>query len=241
MASASGIERNVSGLNRLEEILGDDASLLQHVCKTIPKEVLHLPGPDFNDRVVSATDRPTRVLTSLQAVYNTGRLGGHGIRLDPARGSGYRAFRRRVVRAQPGLLRSREHREAGAGGRLQRRCVDAGGARIDRAQVRAPDSVPREAQSQRVSFLSELVRPDPLCERQAGVRHGRHGRRRDHLFRVGGVEAAAPGSRRDVPARARAGHVHRALDLPSQPCVQDEGCRLPPVRRSHRARRTTSA
>jgi fructose-bisphosphate aldolase, class I len=78
VASASGIDRNVSALNRLEEILGDDASLLQHVCKTIPKEVLHLPGPDFNDRVVSATDRPTRVLTSLQAVYNTGRLAGTG-------------------------------------------------------------------------------------------------------------------------------------------------------------------
>ena len=78
MASVSGVERGVSGLARLEEILGQDASLLQHVCKTIPKESLQLPGPDFNDRVMSLTDRPTRVLTSLQAVYNTGRLAGTG-------------------------------------------------------------------------------------------------------------------------------------------------------------------
>jgi fructose-bisphosphate aldolase, class I len=76
--AVSGIERSASGLSRLEEILGDDASLLHHVCKTIPKEALHLPGPDFNDRVVAATDRPTRVLSSLQAVYNTGRLAGTG-------------------------------------------------------------------------------------------------------------------------------------------------------------------
>jgi fructose-bisphosphate aldolase, class I len=59
-------------------MLGPDAGLLQHVCKTIPKESLHLPGPDFNDRVFAATDRPTRVMTSLQAMYNTGRLGGTG-------------------------------------------------------------------------------------------------------------------------------------------------------------------
>jgi fructose-bisphosphate aldolase, class I len=78
VAPVSGIERNVSGLSRLEEILGDDAGLLQHVCKTVPKESLHLPGPDFNERVFSLTDRPTRVMTSLQAMYNTGRLGGTG-------------------------------------------------------------------------------------------------------------------------------------------------------------------
>jgi class I fructose-bisphosphate aldolase len=78
VASVSGIDRSASGIGRIEEILGEDASLLQHVCKTIPKESLHLPGPDFNDRVFAATDRPTRVLTSLQAVYNTGRLAGTG-------------------------------------------------------------------------------------------------------------------------------------------------------------------
>jgi len=66
-------------VSEIESILGGDASgLLQHQCKTIPKESLHLPGPDFVDRVMTATDRPTRVLTSLQALVNHGRLAGTG-------------------------------------------------------------------------------------------------------------------------------------------------------------------
>jgi fructose-bisphosphate aldolase, class I len=78
VAPVSGVERNITGLSRLEEILGPDAGLLQHVCKTVSKETLHLPGPDFIDRVFSASDRPTRVTTSLQAMFNAGRLGGTG-------------------------------------------------------------------------------------------------------------------------------------------------------------------
>jgi class I fructose-bisphosphate aldolase len=74
----SGIERGVSGLSGIEAILGGDAALLQHQCRTIPKESLYLPGPDFVDRVFTASDRHARVLTSLQAVFNTGRLGGTG-------------------------------------------------------------------------------------------------------------------------------------------------------------------
>ncbi|RPH58868.1 MAG: hypothetical protein EHM89_11670, partial [Acidobacteria bacterium] len=58
----------------LEEILGNDASmLLQHQCKTIPKEQLHLPGPDYVDRNLATTDRPTRVLSSLQALISHGK------------------------------------------------------------------------------------------------------------------------------------------------------------------------
>ena len=42
----------------LEQFLGANAeSLLGHHCKTIPKEKLHLPGPDFIDRVYAQTDR----------------------------------------------------------------------------------------------------------------------------------------------------------------------------------------
>jgi class I fructose-bisphosphate aldolase len=63
---------------RIEEILGDDAGLLQHECRTVPKENLHLPGPDFVDRVVAASDRSPRVLGSLQWLLSTGRLAGTG-------------------------------------------------------------------------------------------------------------------------------------------------------------------
>ena len=65
-------------LSQIEQILGNEASLLQHQCKTIPKEQLHLPGPDFLDRTFAISDRSPRVLIALQTMLNTGRLGGTG-------------------------------------------------------------------------------------------------------------------------------------------------------------------
>src|SRR2546427_106373 len=63
----------------LEQFLGANAkSLLEHHCKTIPKEKLHLPGPDFIDRVYAQTDRPPAVLRSLAQIFNHGRLAGTG-------------------------------------------------------------------------------------------------------------------------------------------------------------------
>lgn len=63
----------------LEELLGEEASsLLEHVSTTVPKEQLHLPGPDFVDRIWSPSDRSIQVLRSLQAMFDTGRLGGTG-------------------------------------------------------------------------------------------------------------------------------------------------------------------
>ena len=78
MASVSDVERGAAGLSGIEAILGDDARLLQHQCKGIPKESLHLPGPDFIDRVVSLSDRPIRVMAGLQSMLDTGRLRGTG-------------------------------------------------------------------------------------------------------------------------------------------------------------------
>lgn len=61
------------------DLLGADAeALLGHSCTTIPKESLHLPGPDFVDRIFAASDRPIPVLRNLQAIYDHGRLGGTG-------------------------------------------------------------------------------------------------------------------------------------------------------------------
>ena len=60
-------------------LLGKDAEyLLAHVCSTVKADRLHLPGPDFVDRVYAATDRPTPVLRSLQSLFGHGRLGGTG-------------------------------------------------------------------------------------------------------------------------------------------------------------------
>ncbi len=66
-------------VDRIEELLGDEArSLLEHTCTTIDKSLLHLPGPDFVERVVSLTDRSNRVLAALQSLFDHGRLGGSG-------------------------------------------------------------------------------------------------------------------------------------------------------------------
>jgi class I fructose-bisphosphate aldolase len=63
----------------ISRVLGPEAeSLLGHVCRTIPKEDLALPGPDFIDRVFLASDRPPRVLASLARLFGHGRLAGTG-------------------------------------------------------------------------------------------------------------------------------------------------------------------
>ncbi|MXZ77902.1 MAG: class I fructose-bisphosphate aldolase [Acidimicrobiia bacterium] len=63
----------------IEGLLGDEAeSLLSHESKTIPREDLSLPGPDFVDRVMASTDRSPQVLRNLQSLFDHGRLGGTG-------------------------------------------------------------------------------------------------------------------------------------------------------------------
>jgi class I fructose-bisphosphate aldolase len=62
-----------------EKLLGKETKyLIEHQCGTIPKEKLHLPGPDFVDRVMLQSDRSPRVLGSLQQIFGQGRLGGSG-------------------------------------------------------------------------------------------------------------------------------------------------------------------
>lgn len=65
------------GVDQIVEILGGD-ELLRHKCKTIDRSRLHLPGPDFVDRVYASSDRNPQVLRSLQTMFDHGRLGGTG-------------------------------------------------------------------------------------------------------------------------------------------------------------------
>jgi class I fructose-bisphosphate aldolase len=65
-------------LNKIKELLGNEAdSLLSYKAK-FPKEQLNLPGPDFVDRIFAQTDRNINVLKNLQWIFQTGRLAGTG-------------------------------------------------------------------------------------------------------------------------------------------------------------------
>jgi fructose-bisphosphate aldolase, class I len=66
-------------MTHISSLLGDKAdSLLGFKNPKIPKERLHVPGPDFVDRIYSASDRNNRVLVNLQRLFGTGRLANTG-------------------------------------------------------------------------------------------------------------------------------------------------------------------
>jgi class I fructose-bisphosphate aldolase len=66
-------------ISKIGQYLGDEANnLLNYECKGFEKDSLHLPGPDFVDRVMSQSDRPNTVLRNMQLIFNTGRLAGTG-------------------------------------------------------------------------------------------------------------------------------------------------------------------
>ena len=66
-------------IDKIEKYLGkEEKYLLDYKCEGIKKESLHLPGPDFVDRVLSVSDRSPTVLRNLQLIFKTGRLAGTG-------------------------------------------------------------------------------------------------------------------------------------------------------------------
>src|SRR5688572_32856342 len=65
--------------NRIEELLGkDSAKLLNHTCKGITKDMIHLPGPDFVERIFGISNRSEKVVANLKRIYSHGRLGKTG-------------------------------------------------------------------------------------------------------------------------------------------------------------------
>jgi class I fructose-bisphosphate aldolase len=66
-------------MTNIADALGKESDLLlNHICHTIPKNNLELPGADFIDRVMSLSNRKSGVLRNLQALYDHGRLTGTG-------------------------------------------------------------------------------------------------------------------------------------------------------------------
>ncbi len=65
--------------SKITELLGAGADhLLNHTCKTISKDLIHLPGPDFTDRIFLNSNRSNQVIRSINQLYNHGRLSGSG-------------------------------------------------------------------------------------------------------------------------------------------------------------------
>ncbi len=66
-------------IDTIRELLGGEADhLLKFKAPKIPKEQLHVPGPDWVDRIFAQSDRPIRALQSLQWLFHHGRLGNTG-------------------------------------------------------------------------------------------------------------------------------------------------------------------
>ncbi len=79
MSTATVTEKSGGGIKAITDVLGADArALLEHRCEGISRDTLHLPGPDFVDRVHAASDRPVPVMRSLQQLLDGGRLGKTG-------------------------------------------------------------------------------------------------------------------------------------------------------------------
>ena len=71
MTTAVSTANGVNTINQIEEHLGGQArAILDYKANGIPKETLHLPGPDWVDRIYLGSDRPTPVLRSLQTILN---------------------------------------------------------------------------------------------------------------------------------------------------------------------------
>jgi class I fructose-bisphosphate aldolase len=64
--------------SKIQSLLGKEGEALLSYKAKFPSAQLHLPGPDFIDRIFAATDRPVRVLRNLQSIYSQGRLAGTG-------------------------------------------------------------------------------------------------------------------------------------------------------------------
>ncbi len=65
-------------LDKIKELLGSEADSLLNYKAKFPKEQLHLPGPDFVDRIFAQSDRNINVLKNLQWIFMSGRLAGTG-------------------------------------------------------------------------------------------------------------------------------------------------------------------
>ena len=163
------------------------------------------PGPDFVDRVMRDSDRPTPVLRSLQSIFSHGRLAGTGyVSILPV-DQGIEHSAGASFAKNPDYFDPEGIVKLAVEGGCNAVASTLGVLGAVLAQVRPPHPVRGQAQPQRVPQLPERLRPDHVRPGQAGARDGRRRRRRDDLLRLGGVEAADRRGLAGLRDRARAG------------------------------------
>jgi len=72
------MRQEVDMIDKIRQQLGEHASLLEYTCTGISRDQLHLPGPDFIDRILAPSDRSPGVMRSMQALLDAGRAAGTG-------------------------------------------------------------------------------------------------------------------------------------------------------------------
>ena len=177
---------------QIEELLGPSArDLLEHTCQTIPAEQLHLPGPDFVNRIWAQSDRPTPVLRSLQSLFDHGRLAGTGYMSILPVDQGIEHSAGASFAPESGVLRrtrrSSSWRSRAAATRSPRRSGCSA-----RWPARYAHRIPFicKINHNELLTLPEQVRPGAVRHGQAGSGAGRGCRRRDGLLRLRRVATA---------------------------------------------------
>ena len=161
----------------IEALLGDEAeTLLQHRSETFPASDLHLPGPDFIDRVMVHSDRNVQTLRNLQAMFSHGRLGGTGyVSILPV-DQGIEHSAGASFAPNPQYFDPEKIVKLAIEGGCNAVASTFGVLGMVARRMRDEDPVHRQAQPQRAADLPEQVRPDHVRERGPRVGDGRHGR-----------------------------------------------------------------
>ena len=170
----------------VEQLLGDQAaSLLEHRCETVAQSLLHLPGPDFVDRIWTGTDRSSQVLRNLSSIYGHGRLANTGyVSILPV-DQGIEHSAGASFAPNPEYFDPARHHRARHRRGLQRCGVDVRRARggLEKCAHKIPFIV--KINHNELLTYPNGVRPDPVRHGQGGMeprcrRGGGH-----HLLRFG--------------------------------------------------------
>ena len=217
------------------ELLGKDAdSLLKHTCTTISRESLHLPGPDFVDRIFVPSDRNPRVLNNLQRLFGHGRLADTGylsiLPVDQGiEHSAGASFAKNPIYFDPE--------------NIVKLAIEGGCNAV--ASTFGVLGIVARKYAHKIPFIVKINHNELLTYPnkfdqimfgtvEAGLRHGRRRRRRDDLLRLRRSDAADRRSRRGVRAAPTSSAWPPSSGATSATTPSRSRQGLPRLRRPHR-------